>query len=76
MTDAAKKGHTFYECGCWETGCPFCDGGLALCTVCKGVEGTLTTDCCGRPLTENEEKEIYDEGRLDFKDGHWVEESA
>ena len=35
-----------------------CEGNLAFCTVCKGAEGSLTTECCGRPITEEEEHKI------------------
>lgn len=64
--------HTFYECHCGRYGCMFCDGGLASCIICGGFEGTLTTECCGRKITKEEEHKIYDEGSLDFKDGQWV----
>lgn len=48
-------------------------GTLAFCTVCKGGEGSLTTECCGRPITEEESHKIYNEGTLDFIDGKWKE---
>lgn len=47
------------------------DGNLAFCTTCKGGEGSLTTDCCGRPLTPEEENRIYHIGNLDYVDGEW-----
>lgn len=47
-------------------------GGLAYCTTCKGGEGSLTTDCCGRPITEAEDEAIYDLGTLDFINGKWI----
>ncbi len=47
------------------------DGELAFCTVCKGGEGSLTTECCGRPLTSEEEYKIYNLGTLDFINGKW-----
>ena len=47
------------------------NGGLAFCTVCKGGEGSLTTECCGRPITMKEEHKIYNLGILDFVDGIW-----
>lgn len=47
------------------------DGNLAFCTTCKGGEGSLTTECCGRPITEDEEHRIYVIGNLDFIDGKW-----
>jgi len=64
--------HTWYECHCEQSGCMFCDGGLGACTVCGGAEGTLTTECCGRRLTEEEKDKVYKEGTLDYLDGQWV----
>lgn len=64
--------HKFHECTCNKKGCMFCDGGLGLCDVCNGFEGTLTTDCCGRRITPEEEEAIYTEGTLDYKNGAWV----
>jgi len=65
--------HTFYECECDDTtSCQFCEGGLSLCTVCRGAEGTLTTECCGRPITIDEEDRIYKKRTLDFIGGKWV----
>lgn len=64
--------HTWVECNCNTPGCMFCDGGLGACTVCGGFEGTLTTECCGRQLTSEEEDRIYKQGNLDFKNGQWV----
>ena len=54
-----------------EYGCAICDGGLALCKVCGGAEGSLTTECCGRELTEVTLDAVYG-GTLDFKGGVWV----
>ncbi len=65
-------GHSFYKCArqnCYP--CQFCDGGLGWCTVCNGFEGTLTTECCGRKITPEEEHAIYKTGTLDFKAGEW-----
>lgn len=56
-----------------DAGCMFCQGGLRHCTVCGGFEGTLTTDCCGRKITADEERRIYDLGTLDYRRGAWVE---
>lgn len=64
--------HIFYECKCNKTGCQFCDGGLRWCTVCNGFEGTLTTECCRRKITEEEEDKIYKQKVLDFKNGKWI----
>ena len=48
-----------------------CNDTLAFCTVCKGGEGSLTTECCGRPITPDEEEHIYEIGDLDFINGKW-----
>lgn len=58
---------------CQNSPCSICDGGLAYCTVCGGFEGTLTTDCCGRRLTEDDEHRIFDLGILDYRDGAWLD---
>ncbi len=68
-----KTEHTWFECKCNNARCMFCDGGLGACTVCKGFEGTLTTHCCDRPITKEEENRIYKIGDLDFRDGEWVD---
>lgn len=66
--------HTLFRCPstCALMYCAFCQGGLALCTLCGGAEGTLTTECCGRRLTAAEEEAIHESGTLDFKGGRWV----
>jgi hypothetical protein len=46
--------------------CCVCDGGLAICTVCGGAEGTLTEDCCGRILSGDEQDDVY-YGRLFYR---------
>jgi hypothetical protein len=48
------------------------NGGLGVCRVCGGAEGTLTTDCCGRRITPEEEDQIYRLGTLDFVSTRWV----
>ncbi len=47
------------------------DGNLAFCTTCKGGEGSLTTECCGRPITEEESNRVYKKA-LDFINGKWT----
>lgn len=64
--------HTWYECNCNEIACQFCDGGLGLCTVCNGFEGTLTVECCGRKITEEEERLIYNERKINYVGGKWI----
>lgn len=63
--------HTFHKCDCGE--CYFCRSELPICDVCGGFEGTLTTECCGRRLTSEEETRIYNKANLDFRDGQWVD---
>lgn len=53
--------------------CAICEGGLSHCIVCGGLEGTLTTNCCGRQLTKEEEEQIYGERSLDFRYGIWMQ---
>jgi hypothetical protein len=66
--------HTLFKCGpnCDNPGrCPYCDGGLAYCTVCHGAEGSLPTSCPGRPMSQEVQDDVY-ACRLDFRDGAWV----
>jgi hypothetical protein len=54
-----NHGHIWYECKCHRVGCQFCDGGLGLCTVCGGFEGSLLPKCPGIRLTEEQHDENY-----------------
>lgn len=51
--------HTFYVCTCNKTGCQYCDGGLAYCTVCGGAEGSLLPECPGVRLTPEQHDKNY-----------------
>lgn len=51
--------------------CPTCT--LFVCSVCGLFEDALTTDCPGVPSFDKSE-DIYKTGKLDFRDGAWVEE--
>ena len=65
--------HTWYVCSGgheYPGNCMFCDGGLGSCTVCKGIEGTLPTECPGIPMTEDQQEQVY-KGPLDFRNGKW-----
>ena len=64
--------HVPYKCPDDCNGCCYCHGGLILCTVCNALEGSLTTECCGRPITAYEENRIYNEANLDYKNGKWI----
>lgn len=68
------RGHVEYKCtGCGDRVgyCQWCDGGLYLCTVCDGAEGSLPTECPGRKMTSLESDSVY-AGQIDFKDGEWT----
>lgn len=57
-------------------GCFLCDGGLACCVRCGGLEGSLPTDCPGEHMTEDRQDEVYS-GDLDYRVGRgWVREPA
>ena len=51
--------------------CPICDGGLAVCEVCNGAEGSLPSECPGRKLSACEEEEIMLRN-IDYKNGKWI----
>ncbi|MFA7287381.1 MAG: hypothetical protein WC055_00730 [Melioribacteraceae bacterium] len=63
--------HTWHKCDCGEGPCVYCGGGLGVCDVCGGVEGSLSSECCGYKLDEFVLEAIYN-GGLDFKDGKWI----
>lgn len=56
---------------CEDPHCPICDGGLVFCTVCKAGECELTTDCPGKPTTDEQRVSIC-EKVLDYINGRWV----
>ncbi len=53
-----------------EERCHVCDGGLSVCRVCGGAEGTLTTECSGKRLPTGYDDLVY-AGRVDFVGGEW-----
>jgi hypothetical protein len=69
--------HIFYkpeDCNCIEKiHCPICEGGLAMCKICKLAEGSLTTDCPGEIVDYETETKIL-RGELDYREdeGGWV----
>lgn len=65
------KAHTLYKCPDSCEGCHICDGGLALCTVCKGAEGSLPTECPGYAMDGSTQEAVY-AGDLDYQGGKWV----
>lgn len=65
--------HIRYECA--ESACDGCGycagGGLVSCVRCHGTEGTLPTECPGRPMSDREVNAVYRRA-LDFRAGTWV----
>lgn len=60
--------HVLHRCN--GVFCCVCQGGLALCDVCGGAEGSMPTECPGVKMTGHQQDEVM-AGRLDFKDGAW-----
>lgn len=50
--------------------CAICDGGLGLCKVCGGCEGSLPTECPGERMGSALQDAISG-GLLDFDCGVW-----
>jgi hypothetical protein len=48
---------------------------LAMCAVCRGVEGSLPTECPGREMTGQEQARVY-EGALDYSGGRCRQDGA
>ncbi|QRE00495.1 hypothetical protein [Burkholderia phage BCSR129] len=63
MPDHVFEKHT----GCDKDHCHICDGGLAVCIVCGGAEGSLPTKCPGYRMTADQQDEVY-AGRLNYTD--------
>jgi hypothetical protein len=59
------------QCHPYPGSCWICDGGLGVCTVCGGAEGSLTIECPGVQMTAEQDEKVY-AGAIDFKDGHWI----
>jgi hypothetical protein len=44
---------------CQRSNCMVCDGGLSICTVCGGFEGSLLDSCPGVKLTPEQHEWNY-----------------
>lgn len=65
-----KYGHIFTRhSNCEDSYCLTCE--LNICVICSGIEGGLTTHCCGELLDIEEIDKIYN-GEKDFIFGEWV----
>jgi hypothetical protein len=63
---------TTENCGCTpELGCPVCTGGLYVCRVCGGAEGSLPSHCPGHRAGVDRLDLVY-RGLLDYLHGRWV----
>lgn len=64
--DCYKRDSEYYQ------PCMVCDGGLAICSVCGLMEGSITTDCPGEECWAERGDDIYT-GKLDYREGEgWV----
>lgn len=65
--------HTFEKHdNCTDPYCRICSGGLSICIVCGGAEGSLTTHCPMKRIPERFlDKMIYQDG-WDYRDGKWL----
>lgn len=61
--------HNILKCDCDKPHCHICQGGLEFCTVCKGAESSLTTDCCGSILSDSQQYAVSCGD--DFVQGKW-----
>ena len=52
--------------------CSICEDGIAVCSVCSGLEGALTSECPGERISSACKDEIHS-GKIDFRDGRWQE---
>ncbi len=77
MTIIPFPGHHWTKCfykNCH--GCDLCEGGLALCTRCGGMEGSLPTDCPGELMSDEVEEAVY-KGKTDYiRNRGWVDEPS
>lgn len=73
--------HDFYTAGDFKDADPdswgvrnIAEGGLAVCKVCGGGEGSLTTDCPGEKIPYDKDQAVY-AGKTDYREGQgWVSE--
>lgn len=60
---------------CQEPHCSVCNGGIAICKVCGGVEGCLPTECPGERMSNDLSDQVY-AGEKDFVGGAWVDKAS
>ena len=57
---------------CKDPLCGICKGGLLVCQACRGVAGSLSSECPGYRIKPGSLEKI-NEGRLDYREGRFVE---
>lgn len=62
MRPYTRLEHVRYVClrPCTRYNCPYCEGDLFLCTVCRCAEAELLTSCPGFPLSPEVMNAIVD----------------
>ena len=69
-------GHRRAHCRPDCSGCALCRGGLFLCGVCGGLEGSLPTDCPGERMDPVLSDGVY-AGEVDYRRREgWVEKMS
>lgn len=66
----SKHKYIQHDKTCDRPNCEVCEGGIKICLVCGGIEGTLTTECIGERLSSHMLDSVY-EGAIDYKEGYW-----
>lgn len=61
--------HKYKICGCGE--CHTCTWGARHCLRCRGTEGSLPTDCPGKPMDSDTQDRVFDR-EIDYVDGQWI----
>lgn len=56
--------HSYLECNCKSTHCPYCEDGLNTCTICGASEGELLSYCPGFKLNEHTKDDCYYTGKI------------
>lgn len=47
------------------------NGGKPFCTICHGSDTSLTSHCCGVPMTQDQLEQVHN-GYLDYQNDAWV----
>jgi len=61
--------HKLYDVGAGREDSNF--EGLMACSVCRGAEGTLPSECPGVKMTDDQQRQVM-ACEIDFKEGAWI----